>query len=123
MSTNSYASVRVGWASVVALAAVVGCGGGAAGDPKKTASSYVSLKEAEDAFSAKKYGEAVPLLDAVIASGSVQADVLGETYLKRAICKLELGDKPGARADLAKAEEGGAVGEDYQKTMKRMSGD
>jgi hypothetical protein len=122
VSVNSFASIRFGWASVVLLSAFVGCNG-SAGDPKKTASSYVSLKDAEDAFAAKKYGEAVPLLDAVIASGSVQADVLGETYLKRAICKLELGDKPGAREDLAKAEQGGAVGEDYQKALKRMSSD
>jgi len=105
-------------------ALAVGCGDGAPpADPKVVATSYTSLKEAEDAFAAKKYGEAIPMLDSVIAAGVVRADVLGETYLKRAISKLETGDKPGARADLAKAEEGGAVGQEYQDVQKRLAAD
>jgi len=109
------------WTVLLAAAAILaGCGGAKVVDPVALGSSYKSLKSADDALAAKKYAEAIPLYDEAIKAGVLQADQLAEVYLRRAVCKIETGDKAGATDDLAKAEQGGAVGDDYQAAQKRL---
>ena len=107
---------------VAAVSCFAGCGTPQTA-PASLKTSYASLAQADEALSAKNYADALGLYDSTIASGTLQPDVHAEALVKRAVCKLELGDKPGARVDLAKAEEGGAVGEEYQNAFKRMSSD
>lgn len=87
----------------------------------KMEGSFRTLGQAEESFKAKKYSEALATYDEVIKSGVVQADVLADAYLKRACCKIETGDLAGATDDLAKAEQGGAVGDEYQAAKKKLS--
>ena len=104
----------------VALTVAAGCGSKTA-DPVSKAESYKALAKADEAFADKRYSEAVPLFDEAIKSGSVQADILAEIYVKRATCKIETGDLDGASADLEQADRGGAVGEEYQRVQKKLS--
>ena len=112
-------SVRA-FASLFCVIAVVGCGTATA-DPVGKSASYQSLGKADEAFEAKQYGDALPLFEEAIRTGLLQADVLAETYVKRATCKVETGDVEGAAADLEQAERGGAVGEEYQQAQKLLS--
>ena len=105
---------------LIALFAVCGCGAEQA-DPGKTAASQQLLRTGDDAFQAKKYADAIKAYDETIKTGVLQPDVLADTYVKRAACRIELGDLDGAADDLAQAERGGAVGEDYQKAQKILS--
>jgi tetratricopeptide (TPR) repeat protein len=75
--------------------------------------SYKALEEAETAYRAKDYPKSVTLYNAAIAAGSVRADMLGEAYVKLALCQIETGDFAGAEDSLSKAEQGGAVGANY----------
>lgn len=106
--------------SFLFAAVVVGCGTTTA-DPVGKSASYQSLGKAEEAFEAKRHGEATTLFDEAIRTGLLQPDVLAETYVKRATCKIETGDLEGASADLEQAERGGAVGEEYQQAQKMLS--
>jgi hypothetical protein len=103
----------------VGVALLTGCGS-AEGDPVQKSESYQTLVKAEEAFEAKRYAEALPGFDETIRVGLVQSDVLAETFVKRAVCKIETGDFEGASEDLAQAERGGAVGEEYQQAQKRL---
>jgi len=96
-----------------------GCGGQRDALVKRE-QSYNSLAKADEAFGAKKYADAIPMYDETLAKGGVQADVLAQAYLNRAVCKIETGDFPGAEADLSMAEQGGAVGDDYAEAQKRL---
>jgi len=96
-----------------------GCGG-QHDAPVKREQSYQSLAKADEAFAAKKYADAIPIYDVTLAKGGVQADVLAQAYLKRAVCKIETGDLAGAEADLSMADQGGAVGDDYTEAQKRL---
>jgi hypothetical protein len=112
-------SVRA-FASLLCAIAVVGCGTTMA-DPVEKSASYQNLGKADVAFAAKRYGEALPLFDEAIRTELLQADVLAEAYVRRAICRIETGDLKGATADLEQAERGGAVGEEYQQAQKMLS--
>jgi len=100
--------------------AIIGCGTATA-DPVGKSASYQSLGKADEAFEANRHGEAMPLFDEAIRTGLLQPDVLAETYVKRAVCKIETGDMEGAAADLEQAERGGAVGEEYQQAQKLLT--
>ena len=106
-------------AFLVGLALFSGCGT-SEGDPVQRSTSYQTLLKAEEAFEAKRYADALPGFDETIRVGLVQADVLAETFVKRALCKIETGDLEGASDDLAQAERGGAVGVEYQQVQKRL---
>jgi hypothetical protein len=104
---------------VLLIVGVAGCGG----EQRVVAAretAYSSLERADEAFRAKKYADAIPGYNSAITGAGLQADVLAEAYLKRAVCKTETGDVAGAAADLEKAEQGGAVGDDYQAARKRL---
>ena len=107
------------FASLRCAIALVGCRTPTADAVEKSA-SYQSLGKADEAFAAKRYGEALPLFDEAIRTELLQADVLAETYVRRAICKIETGDLEGAVADLEQAERGGAVGVEYQQAQKTL---
>ena len=94
----------------------------AAPDPDEAVDQITQLnRDAITAYQAKKFAEAIPGFDETIAKSAVQGDVLAETYLKRAVCRTETGDLAGAEADLAMAERGGAVGDDYETAQKRLN--
>jgi hypothetical protein len=105
---------------VVCAAALGGCSNPQV-DAVKLEGSYRTLGQADESFKSKRFAEALPTYDEAVKTGVLRADVLAETYLKLACCKIETGDLAGATADLEQAERGGVAGEEYQKALKSLA--
>lgn len=67
------------------------------------------------------YAKADELFQSAIASGTVNADVLGEIYCQQALCKLKLGRMDEAAKCLDDADRASADGLPYWTARKELA--
>jgi len=88
------------------LAAAVGCCGAGGMSEKTVADSESALTQAEEAFEAGNFQQAVDNYTNAIEGGGLRSEMLAEAYIHRAMAHAELGAFDAAQADLEIAEQG-----------------
>ena len=72
----------------------------------EVADAEASFTEAEAAFEARQYPQALEGYNKAIAAGGLQSDHYGRLFIHRAVCLVEAGEIEAAMADLDLAAEG-----------------
>lgn len=96
----TYSSMLLG----LLVASLLGCGQKAI-DPNKNSKSQSSIDQANTIYMSKNYGAAMVDYEAAISAGGLDAEALGEAYVRLARCYGETGDSAKAESTLALAEQ------------------